>query len=312
MKRFICVCFFLLAGCMLFFLTTPLRAQTIDITPTAVTFGPVFVEESLVRTIEISNTDAVYTATVTAEISPTNSTFTVSGCDTTLITQTACVLSVTFTPPQLGVFTAEMTVTAFFAGANVTDTATADITGTGVYEATPSALEGTYGSQIQYGGVLGGFGDKKGKVYINGVKQKVESWANAQIEIIVNKVKKLLIETPYDVSIQWKPKGSKTTNIVDLPGAFTLKKPEIDEGLSDGSGARETLATIKGMWFGTKKGKLYLGDQKCTVKSWEMNEITGDSTIVFEVNKKLLAGGYFLSIENKIGKSTMIKLFVVP
>ena len=302
MKRFICICFFLLAGCMLFFLTTPLRAQTIDITPTAVTFGPVFVEESLVRTIEISNTDAVYTATVTAEISPTNSTFTVSGCDTTLITQTACVLSVTFTPPQLGVFTAEMTVTAFFAGANVTDTATADITGTGVYEATPSALEGTYGSQIQYGGVLGGFGDKKGKVYINGVKQKVESWVSAQIEIIVNKVKKLLIETPYDVSIQWKPKGSKTTNIVDLPGAFTLRKPEIDP-ISTATGSAGDSITLNGMWFGTKKGKVYIGDQKCKVTAWTMNPTTGVSSLTFVVHDKIGAGKYFLEVENKIGRS---------
>ena len=35
----------------------------------------------------------------------------------------------------------------------------------------------------------------------------------------------MAVDTPYDVSIQWKPKGSKTTNTIDLPGAFTLRKP---------------------------------------------------------------------------------------
>jgi hypothetical protein len=276
----------------------------ITVTPQALNFGPVFVDESLVRTIEVSNTSEVYTATVTADIYPAPSTFTLSGCETTLITQTACTLSVTFTPPQMDVYTAYITVTAIFEGADVTYTFTPNITitGEGVYDATPSALEGTYGSQIQYGGALGGFGDKKGKVYINGVKQKVDSWVSAQIEIIVNKVKDLLVDTPYDVSIQWKPKGSKTTNIVDLPGAFTLRKPEIDP-ISTATGSAGDSITLNGMWFGTKKGKVYIGDQKCKVTAWTMNPTTGVSTLTFVVDDKIGAGKYFLEVENKIGRS---------
>ena len=88
-------------------------------------------------------------------------------------------------------------------------------------------LEGTYGTEIQYGGLPGGFGDKKGKVYIGGHKQKIDSWENAQITTIFTKFKDLAVDTPLDVSIEWKPKGSKTTNIVDLPNAFTLRRPEL-------------------------------------------------------------------------------------
>jgi hypothetical protein len=290
---------------MLFFLTTPLHAQTIDITPTAIPFGPVLVEESLIRTVEVSNTSAIYTATVTAEIYPDNSTFTVSGCDTTLITKTACTLSVTFTPPQLGVYTADLTVTAFFAGATVTDTATADITGTGVYEATPSALEGTYGSEIQYGGAPGGFGDKKGKIYIAGNKEKVDSWENAQVTMFFNKFKDMAVDTPYDVSIQWKPKGSKTTNTIDLPGAFTLRKPSLPltNTYSGAPNTEFTITATDGKWFGTKKGKVYIGGEKCKVKAWTMNPTTGASSVTFVISKKLGAGTYALELENKIGRA---------
>ena len=98
----------------------------------------------------------------------------------------------------------------------------------------------------------------------------------------------------------------------DLPGAFTLKKPEIDPSTTDSTGAPETEATIKGLWFGTKKGKVYLGTQKCKVIEWTMNPATGESTIIFEVHKKLGTGNYELSIENKIGKSTSATLFAVP
>jgi Abnormal spindle-like microcephaly-assoc'd, ASPM-SPD-2-Hydin len=290
---------FLLVGFMPFLAAPPVQAQTIDITPTAIVFGPVFVEESLVRTIEVSNTSDVYTATVTADIFPASSTFTVSGCDTTLITQTACTLSVTFTPPQLDVYTADLTVTAFFAGADITDTATITMTGQGVYEATPSALEGTYGTEITYGGAPGGFGDKKGKIYIAGNKQKIDSWGNLQINMIFTKFKDMAIDTPYDVSIEWKPKGSKTTNIVALPNAFTLRKPSLDALSYHGS--PDTEVTITGMWFGTKKGKVIVNDKKCKITNWSMNPTTGVSTLTFVVHKKLLAGTWFIDVENKIG-----------
>ena len=156
---------------------------------------------------------------------------------------------------------------------------------------------GTYGTQITFAGP--GFGSKKGKVLIGGLAQKVGSWSDTSITVIVNKYKDLVTDAPYDVSIQPKePKGAPPIN----PGGFTLKKPEI-EPISTASGSSGDEITINGMWFGTKKGTVYVGDQKCKVTSWTMNPTTGISTLTFVVHKKLGAGKYFLEIANKIGRS---------
>jgi hypothetical protein len=161
-----------------------------------------------------------------------------------------------------------------------------------------TSYSGTYGTQIAFTGP--GFGNKKGTVLINNLKQKVESWSDASTTITVNKYKNLVTDTPYDVSIQ--PKEPKGTPAITLPGAFTLKKPEIDP-ISTAIGSPEDEITINGMWFGTKKGKVYLGQEKCKVKSWTMNPTTGVSTLVFEVSSKIGAGTYGLEVENKIGRS---------
>ena len=156
---------------------------------------------------------------------------------------------------------------------------------------------GTYGTQITFAGP--GFGSKKGKVLIGGLKQKVGSWSDTSIAVIVNKYKDLVTDTPYDVSIQPKePKGATPIN----PGGFTLKKPEI-EPISTASGSSGDEITINGMWFGTKKGKVYIHNQKCKVTEWSMNPTTGVSTLTFVVSNKLGAGKYFLEVENKIGRS---------
>jgi len=156
---------------------------------------------------------------------------------------------------------------------------------------------GTYGTQITFAGP--GFGSKKGKVLIEGLKQKVGSWSDTSIAVIVNKYKDLVTDTPYDVSIQPKePKGAPPIN----PGGFTLKKPEI-EPISTASGSSGDEITINGMWFGTKKGTVYVGDQKCKVTSWTMNPATGVSTLTFVVHKKIGAGTYGLEVANKIGRS---------
>jgi hypothetical protein len=156
---------------------------------------------------------------------------------------------------------------------------------------------GTYGTQITFAGP--GFGSKKGKVLIGGLAQKVGSWSDTSIAVIVNKYKDLATDTPYVVSIQPKePKGTPPIN----PGGFTLKKPEI-EPISTATGSSGDEITINGMWFGTKKGKVYVGDQKCKVTSWTMNPATGVSTLIFVVHKKIGAGPHSLIVENKVGKS---------
>ena len=81
--------------------------------------------------------------------------------------------------------------------------------------------EGTYGTQIRIAITDLGFGTKKGKVLIGGLKQKVESWSDTSVTMIVNKFTGLATDTPYDVTIQ--PKEPKGAPAIVLPGAFTLK-----------------------------------------------------------------------------------------
>ena len=216
----------------------------------------------------------------------------------TLTPSEACTLAVTFAPTVLGAHSAVLEI---LSTDPVSSTLQVVLSGAGDYEATPSLLEGTLGTAITYSDAPSGFGTKKGKVSIGGLKQKVATWTPTSISVIFTKYKGLATDTPYDVSIQ--PKEPKGTPPINLPGAFTLKKPEIDPSTTDSTGAPGTEATIKGLWFGTKKGKVYLGTQKCKVTEWTMNPATGESTIIFEVHKKLGTGNYELSIENKIGQS---------
>ena len=207
----------------------------------------------------------------------------------------------TFTPTSVGAKAASLDITSNASDVNV------PMTGTGI-PAEMSATEGTIGTVIIIDG--SNFGTKKGKVLIGGLKQKVDIWSETSITMIVNKYNDLLIDTPYDVSIQ--PKEPKGAPPIAPAGTFTLRKPEINEDTSDDTGARGADATIKGLWFGTKKGKVYVGEQKCKVTSWTMDTTTGESTIVFVVHNKIVAGSYPLQIENKIGRSVSTTLFTVP
>jgi hypothetical protein len=157
-----------------------------------------------------------------------------------------------------------------------------------------SLNEGTIGTHLTLTG--SDFGTKKGKVLINGLTQKVVTWTPASISVTVKKPP-LPAEQAYDVSIHPKPKGAPPINLL---GGFTVRKPYVDPDTSSKSGSP---ASLKGLWFGTKKGKVYVGNQKCKVTSWSMDPSTGEGTIVFEINKKLGTGTYDLEVENKVGKS---------
>jgi hypothetical protein len=160
-----------------------------------------------------------------------------------------------------------------------------------------SPKEGTIGTQITIAG--SGFGTKKGKVLIGGLTQKVVTWTPASISVTVKKAP-LPGETAYDLSIQ--PKEPKGTPFIPLPAGFTVRLPPIDPA-SPQTGISEKPVTLRGMWFGLKKGKVYVGDQKCKVTDWSMNPGTGVSTLTFVVHKKIVAGPNSLTVENKVGKS---------
>ena len=160
-----------------------------------------------------------------------------------------------------------------------------------------SVNEGSIGTELTITG--SGFGTKKGKVLIGGLKQKIDSWTPTSISVTVSKVP-LPAEMAYEVSIQSKePKGIPPVN---LTGGFTVRLPQINPA-NPQTGASEQPVSLTGKWLGTKKGGVYVGDQKCKVMDWSMNPTTGESTLAFVVHKKITAGPHSLSVQNKVGKS---------
>jgi hypothetical protein len=66
------------------------------------------------------------------------------------------------------------------------------------------------------------------------------------------------------------------------------------------------------MFLGTKKGKVYLGDKKCKVLSWNMNATTGEGGIQFVVPDKMASDRYNVTVTNKVGSVTLTDGFIIP
>ena len=174
----------------------------------------------------------------------------------------------------------------------ITVTATFMLTGT-ISETSPA--EGTIGTVLTING--SGFRTKKGKVLLGGMAAKITSWTDTTITAVI---KKALSPGAHDLVLQ--PKEPKGTAPITLSGAFTIMAPDITSVVPN-SGGEGAVITISGNYFGTRKGKVYVGDQKCKVTSWTMSPVTGASTAKFIVHKKLGTGTYLLDVENKIGRS---------
>ena len=167
-----------------------------------------------------------------------------------------------------------------------------------------SPPEGTIGTEVTIRG--SSFGFKKGKVLISGVATKVakDSWGNDRIESLITKVPPS--GGPYTVTVV--PYQSPAPLIVS--SSFYVKIPELDP-LSPDHGKPDTLITITGRFFSTKKGKVYIEDsvsgkkKTCKVTNWFMNPTNGESTLTFVV-PKLPKGfntgaAYPLKVANKVG-----------
>ena len=249
----------------------------------------------VVNSIVVSGANAAMFAVATGGTTPCAS------LTPTIAAGANCTVNVTFTPASMGAKTASLDIAS-----NDGDTPTANVplTGTGI-QGELSVTEGTFGTAITING--SGFGDK-GKVYVGGLKQKIGSWSPTAITVIFKKYNDLLIDTPYNVSIEPKPKGTPT---IPLPGTFTLKNPAVNILTSDITGLPEALVTIKGLWFGSTKPKVFLGGQKCKVKSFTMDATTGISELVFVVHKKVPAGPHDLQVQSKIGTSAAVSFLVL-
>jgi hypothetical protein len=90
-----------------------------------------------------------------------------------------------------------------------------------------------------------------------------------------------------------------------------LKAPKI-ESVDPGSGSVAAQITISGNFFGSKKGKVYLGyvsdgktvKKSCSVVSWV------DDEIVFTV-ANVPAGTYDVIVTNSVGSDTRVGGFVI-
>jgi len=224
----------------------------------------------------------------------------------TITAGNSCTVNVTYAPTSGVAHTAYLDITS-----NDPDFTTFQISlsGTAIYDVTISALEGTIGTEITFSEPPSGFGIKKGKVLIQQAAVKKANlkiakggWLDDTVTGIVNKA---LPAGVYDMKIMLQP--FKTATPIDLPGAFTFKKPTITS-LNQNSGAPLTNVAITGKFFGSKKPKVYLEytDSKgvakkknCPVKTWAMDGKTGDSSLGFIVPKGLPVGKYPLRVETK-------------
>lgn len=199
------------------------------------------------------------------------------------------------------------------------------------------AVEGTIGTQITIAG--SDFGTKKGKATVGGKSCKVSQWAN---ESITCEIKTALPPGTYDVVVQ--PKEPKDAQPITYAGAFTMMAPEII--LVDPSFPPTKKINVSGIYFGTKKGKVYLVNpvsgrrmycsvskvdmddyyedeimddywdyeyeievfkKACKVKEWAMNPATGVSTLTFATYRKLRAGTtWSLEVVNKVGRASAL------
>jgi len=113
-------------------------------------------------------------------------------------------------------------------------------------------FEGTTGTETSVSGY--GFGAKKGKVLIGNATLTILQWTDGSIQC---KLTKALPPGPYDVTIRPTTKGASPIMIED---GFTVKAPEIDS-VDPTSGSTGDEITINGFFFGTKKGKVTLGER---------------------------------------------------
>jgi len=167
-------------------------------------------------------------------------------------------------------------------------------------EVTPNPVypaEGTIGSEFTIQG--SGFGTKKGKVLIGNTSLANTSvtvlfWSDRLIRCRLTKVLtpgvyKVFPPGIYDVTIV--PQGSPSTIHSE---AFVVRPPEI-YSIDQGAGTAWEQIAVRGKFFGTVKGKIYLehdgaeGPERknCKVSRWTMDSTTGEGEIVFVVPRML-------------------------
>ena len=120
-------------------------------------------------------------------------------------------------------------------------------------------------------------------------------WTNQRIRCSISKA---LAAGIYDVIVKYQ-----ATSIA-LENAFEVAGPGITSIEPDKGTVNEEV-TIRGVFFGSKKGKVTLGGKNCKVLTWTMNPTTGESQIRFVVPKGLSAGTYELKVANAVDSDSV-------
>lgn len=145
--------------------------------------------------------------------------------------------------------------------------------------------DGTQGSELSITGSE--FGSQKGKVLLGNAPLKVLAWSNTTIRCLLTKVVPL---GTYSITVT--PKG--LTPVVEAE-AYSVRGPILTEILPGEASAGDEVV-VRGLYFGSKKGKVLLGNKTCKVKKWSMESATGESEVVFLVPKGLLPATYDLRL----------------
>jgi len=127
------------------------------------------------------------------------------------------------------------------------------------------------------------------------VPLKVLKWKDYIIRGVLLKV---LTPDSYDVSIQ-PPEADP----IVVEKGFSVKLPEIDS-VDPAAGSAGDKITIRGLFFGTREGKVTLGGKKRRILTWTMDPKTGASKVRVVVPRGLSPGIHELTITNEVGSGT--------
>jgi hypothetical protein len=176
--------------------------------------------------------------------------------------------------------------------------------------------EGTIGTEFTINGCHQW--TQEGEVFIGERKCKILAWTDVAIDCRVKK-KKMLPGT-YDVTIQYPTEVPGSPILIE--DAFTIKAPAVTRIKPTKGSAGDEIA-IRGEFFGRDiykvRGKVFLeymedGVKKrknCPVFRWKMDPRTGKSKIKFVVRESLAPGIYDLTVQNKIGRDTVMNGFTI-
>jgi hypothetical protein len=216
--------------------------------------------------------------------------------------------SVRFTPIGLGPRTATLEIFSSDPAASVQNIL---LSGTGTFTLSPEA--GTVRTKLTLTGA--GFGGAEGRVRIGSTPCEIRSWTPEEIRCVLMTT---LVPGPYDVSVRKAATGSPW---VTLEGAFAVEPPSLS-GLEPESGPPRTLLTIHGAFLSTlsdgarvtlfRSSGGSLLKYPCAIRSWSMDNATGETTITAAVPGKITPGTYDLRVSNRGLAAERPGAFVVP